>query len=156
MAATSDATRQPVLRPAPATPSDAAEWPGLGTAAEWAGMPLDDIQLARFDAYRRLLLDWNARFNLTAIADPVEVERRLFFDALLMVPALDTLLAGRDAGPRLVDVGSGAGFPGLVLNIARPCLDVALIEATGKKVTFLSHVIAELGLAGAVAHHGRA
>ncbi len=161
MAATSDATRQAVLPPAPAHESAAtdssAPWPGLGPAAEQAGVPLDRIRLGQFDDYRRLLLDWNGRFNLTAVTDPIEVERHLFLDALRMVPTLDALLARDGADPRrLVDVGSGAGFPGMVLKIVRPELDVTLIEATGKKVGFLAHVIAELGLAGAVALHGRA
>src|SRR5688572_29900237 len=101
---------------APAVPTAERAW--LAAAAV-AGCPLDDHQRARFDAYRDLLLDWNTRFNLTAIADPGDVERRLFLDALRMVPAIDAYrrLVGGDVvlatELRLVDVGSGAGFPGL-------------------------------------------
>jgi 16S rRNA (guanine527-N7)-methyltransferase len=128
--------------------------------------PLDAVQRARFDAYRDLLLDWNRRFNLTAITEPAEVERRLFLDALRMVPAVDAYrrpvgafvgtTTVTDTPVRLVDVGSGAGFPGLPLKIARPDLDVLLVEATGKKVAFLDRVIAELGLTGVSALHARA
>ena len=162
MTATTAATRGAPAAADP-TPSGAhpappaAPWDGLAAAAARAGVVLDAEQLARFDVYRRLLLEWNARFNLTAVTDPIEVERRLFLDALLLVPTVDGLVAAGDRDPpRLVDVGSGAGVPGLPLKIARPRLDVTLIEATGKKARFLAHVIAELGLGGAFAVHGRA
>jgi 16S rRNA (guanine527-N7)-methyltransferase len=119
--------------------------------------------------YRDLLLRWNQRFNLTAITDPAEIDRRLIGDALRMLPAIDDAIAAWKAAsrrrvsaelessfPRLVDVGSGAGLPGLVLKIARPELDVTLIEATGKKVGFLENAIAELGLTRVKAIHDRA
>lgn len=108
-------------------------------------------QLRRF---RDLLLRWNLRFNLTAVTEPEEVDRKLIGDALTMLPALDD--AARSDYPRLIDIGSGAGFPGMVLKIARPQLDVTLVEATGKKVTFLQAAITELGLAGIRAIHARA
>lgn len=137
-----------------------APWPGLATAAAADGIPLEPDQIARLAAYRRLLLLWNQRFNLTAIDDPDEVERRLFLDAVRMLPALDRAIAEiePDSGDqiRLVDVGSGGGVPGLVLKIARPELDVTLIDATGKKVAFLREAIAELRLPGARAVQGRA
>lgn len=122
--------------------------------------PLASVQLA---AYRDLLLDWNTRFNLTAISDPGEVDRRLIGDALAMLPAIDEFttcpdsLRGPDAStPRLIDIGTGAGFPGIPIKIARPDLRVTLAEATGKKVSFLQHVIAALGLEGIEAIHARA
>lgn len=146
-----EATEAP--RPvAPATP-----WDGLSAAAARHGVPLSDTQLSRFDLYRRLLLERNARFNLTAIEEPEGVERRLFLDALLMVPVVDRLRAPRPGGTaRLVDIGSGAGFPGLAIKIARPDLRVTLIEATGKKVAFLADAIAALELEGVDAVHARA
>lgn len=128
---------------------------GLAEASAEFGVPLTPRQLAEFHHLRGLLLSWNDRFNLTAITDPVEVERRLFLDALQMLPMLDALTEN-DAARLLADVGSGAGFPGLALKIARPDLDVVLIEATGKKVAFINHAIAELGLVGATAIHARA
>jgi 16S rRNA (guanine527-N7)-methyltransferase len=105
--------------------------------------------------YRDLLLEWNQRFNLTALSDPDVVERRLFLDALRMLPVIDESL-GEVTTARLVDIGTGAGFPGLVLAVTRPELDVTLIEATGKKVSFLQTVIETLGLANVAAIHARA
>jgi 16S rRNA (guanine527-N7)-methyltransferase len=116
-------------------------------------VPLSPEQVTRFAAYQRLLLEWNTKFNLTAITDPAEIERRLFLDALLLVPVIARLA---DPTARLVDIGSGAGFPGLPLAIVQPDRPVTLIEATGKKAAFLSHVIAELGLGQARARHARA
>ncbi|MDQ3695045.1 MAG: 16S rRNA (guanine(527)-N(7))-methyltransferase RsmG [Chloroflexota bacterium] len=131
-----------------------ASWPGLAPAAHANGVPLSADQLAQFATYRRVLLEWNARFNLTAITDPDEIERRLFLDALLLVPLIDRLTGANAA--RLVDIGSGAGFPGLPLAIARPKLTMTLIDATGKKVAFLRRLIIELSLPRVDAIHGRA
>ena len=128
----------------------------LRDLAAAAGIDLDPTALARFDAYRDLLLDWNARLNLTAITDPAEIDRRLFLDALLLLPAVDAVAAGGDRPKRLADVGSGAGFPGLALKVARPDLALTLIEATGKKVAFLEACLDELELEDAVAIHARA
>ena len=160
MTATSDATRRAMVAPGTDAARDAAAapWPGLGEAALAVGVELGGEQLARFAVYRDLLLARNTRTNLTAIDDPDEVERRLFLDAVVMLPAIDDARSERAGGGgiRLVDVGSGAGFPGLALKIARPAIDVTLVEATGKKAAFLDEVIAELGLSGAAAVHGRA
>lgn len=134
-------------------------WPGLSAAAEDVGLPLSADQCDAFSRYRDLLLLRTERTNLTAIRDPSEVERRLFFPALLMLPALDEAIGAKgdyQSAPRLVDVGSGAGFPGLAIKIVRPHLDVTLIEATGKKVAFLAEVVAALGLDRVVAVHARA
>ena len=136
------------------------DWPGLACAADRIGVALDAEALCRFDRYRNMLLQANALHNLTAIRDPEGIERRLFFDALSMAPALDR--AARQA-PRhtekrvqLVDIGAGAGFPGLPLKIAHPEFDLTLIDATAKKVAFVNDVIAELGVDAARALHGRA
>ncbi len=118
-------------------------------------------QSAAFATYRDLLIDWNGRFNLTAITDPEQIDRRLFLDALRMIGPV-TAIARPDptrdvrTAIRMVDMGTGAGFPGLALKIALPELDVTLIEATGKKVQFLEAVIGKLGLSGIVALHDRA
>jgi 16S rRNA (guanine527-N7)-methyltransferase len=120
----------------------------------WSSLTLSDHQLTQVANYRDLLLEWNQKFNLTAITDPELVERRLFLDAWRMLPAIDD--ATGDGAAKLIDVGSGAGFPGLALKIARPALDVTLLEATGKKVGFLQHAIDTLGLDGVEAIHGRA
>jgi 16S rRNA (guanine527-N7)-methyltransferase len=119
------------------------------------GLMLDAEQVERFARYRELLLDWNSRINLTAITDPEEVVTRHFLDSLTCAPLLQSITPSR-ATPRLLDVGAGAGFPGLPLAIALPNWDVTLLEATGKKVRFLEAVIGELGLTNAHALAGRA
>jgi 16S rRNA (guanine527-N7)-methyltransferase len=152
--------------PAPAGPATATapfhsttHWSGLFAEAERIGVPLDNESVARFARYRDLLLARNAQVNLTAIRDPEGIERRLFFDSLAILPAIDTFLESRpkrNGRWQLIDVGSGGGFPGLALKIAKPDLDVTLVEATGKKVAFLDEVIADLGLDAVRAIHGRA
>ena len=136
------------------------DWSGLAEASGRLGVSLDAVALARFARYRDLLLERSAQFNLTAIREPEEIERRLFLDAIAMDPELDRLTGaygeGTDRSIRLVDVGAGAGFPGLALKIVRPSLDVTLVDATAKKVTFLSEVIAALELERARAVQGRA
>jgi 16S rRNA (guanine527-N7)-methyltransferase len=127
----------------------------LLTLSATAGIDLDERAAARFDVYRDLLVAWNARFNLTAIVEPAEIDRRLFLDTLMLLPAMDAAVA-ETSSPRLIDIGSGAGFPGLALKVARPAWQVTLVEATGKKVDFLRACIGELGLRGVAAHHGRA
>src|SRR2546422_2343800 len=106
--------------------------------------------LQQFLRYRQELLDWNTRMNLTAITDPEEVLLKHFLDSLSLLIVYDR------PGARLLDIGAGAGFPGLPLKIARPQWQVTLLEATGKKVTFLRHVIETLQLKNVVAVHGRA
>jgi 16S rRNA (guanine527-N7)-methyltransferase len=117
----------------------------LVAGAAALGLALDVAQVERFARYRALLLDWNTRVNLTAITDPDEVVTRHFLDSLTCVLALPD--AWREREVALIDVGSGAGFPGVPLAIALPRWRVTLLEATGKKVRFLEAVIAELGLA---------
>jgi 16S rRNA (guanine527-N7)-methyltransferase len=108
------------------------------------------FMVARFLRYRQELLDWNTRFNLTAITDPEEILIKHFLDSLSLLLVYNEPLA------RLLDIGSGAGFPGLVLKIVHPDWQVTLLEATGKKVTFLRHMIELLQLTGIEAVHERA
>ena len=130
------------------------DWPGLAAAAAAVGVPLSLDQVDRFDTFRRLLLEWNAKFNLTALTEPTAIERRLFLDALLLAPVIDRLAPDRSG--RLVDIGSGAGFPAIPLAIVQPERPITLIEATGKKVSFLDHLITTLGLGQVRAIHARA
>src|SRR6266567_6930016 len=106
--------------------------------------------LQQFLRYRQELLDWNTRVNLTAITDPEEVLIRHFLDSLSLLIDYD------EPQTRLLDIGAGAGFPGLPLKIVRPAWQVVLLEATGKKVTFLQHIIETLKPKDVLAVHGRA
>lgn len=100
--------------------------------------PQQDEQFARYAAE---LIDWNARINLTAITDPSAIVVRHFLDSLSIVRAVPMR-----AGLRAMDVGTGAGFPGLPLAIVYPHIHMTLNESVGKKVTFLAHIIDQLGL----------
>jgi 16S rRNA (guanine527-N7)-methyltransferase len=95
------------------------------------------------------LIKWNAKVNLTAITAPGEVLEKHFLDSLAVLPEVD-------GAASLLDLGAGAGFPGLPLKIARPALAVTLVDAVGKKVGFLKATIAALGLKEARGLHARA
>ncbi len=100
--------------------------------------------------YRQELLAWNTRINLTAIKDQDEVLIKHFLDSLSLLSVYDPPEA------KLLDIGSGAGFPGLVLKIVRPQWHITSLEATGKKITFQRHTIDLLHLDGIVTIHARA
>ncbi|MCB9158974.1 MAG: 16S rRNA (guanine(527)-N(7))-methyltransferase RsmG [Caldilineaceae bacterium] len=131
----------------------------LRKGSERLGIPLTDAQLAQFETYQRALVEWNSRFNLTAITDYEEVQVKHFLDCLAGLPPLLEEL-GEAAAParsyHLADIGTGAGFPGIPLKLAVPRLKVSLIDGTGKKITFLRQVIAQLQLANIEAVQGRA
>ncbi|MGI8643463.1 MAG: 16S rRNA (guanine(527)-N(7))-methyltransferase RsmG [Thermomicrobiales bacterium] len=124
--------------------------------AEAIGVMLTNQQQDQLANYRDLLLTWNTRFNLTAIREPKQVEQRLFLDALRMLPEIERRLAGGAPAPSVADVGTGAGFPGMVFAIVHPDWPITLIEATAKKVRFLEHVATELELGQATPVHARA
>ena len=117
---------------------------------------LDDEQLAQFMRYIELLMASNKRMNLTSITERNEICKKHFIDSLALVNY--GIFAGGSQAPNIniIDVGSGAGFPGIPLKIAFPRLDVTLLDAREKRVAFLDHVIGELGLAGIRAVHSRA
>jgi 16S rRNA (guanine(527)-N(7))-methyltransferase RsmG len=104
---------------------------------------VNDTQIQQIQTYMALLLKWNDAMNLTAIQDPLEILYRHFCESMFGA-ALIPVGEGR-----LADVGSGGGFPGLPLKIARPELDVCLIESNVKKATFLAETVRELSLPGA-------
>nr|HID13385.1 16S rRNA (guanine(527)-N(7))-methyltransferase RsmG [Anaerolineae bacterium] len=126
----------------------------LTAGARELGITLADRHLAAFETYYRELVAWNRRFNLTAITDWEGVLVRHFLDSLSCLKALSR--AELAAGARVIDVGTGAGFPGLPLKIICPGMRLTLLEATGKKVTFLEHIVRVLGLREVRAIKGRA
>lgn len=140
-----------------ASSSSFADLAILQRGAEALGVVLDARQLNLFRRYGDLLLAANERMNLTAITDPAQVQILHFLDALSLVPTIRTWCqeAGRD-DPTLLDVGSGAGVPGIPLKIALPGLRVTLLDATGKRIRFLQQTIADLDLRGIGAVQGRA
>ncbi len=117
------------------------------------GLDLSPVQLAQFEKYYHLLVEWNARFNLTTLTDYTAVQVKHFLDSLSAAPILRR---AQTQNKTLLDVGAGAGFPGMALAIAFPELRVTLLEATGKKVRFLEEVARELPLDNVRAVHGRA
>lgn len=123
----------------------------LRAQADRMGVCLTETMGHQFKQYQELLLDWNTRMNLTAITDPVAVQDKHFLDSLSCIHAL------ADAeGKRLIDIGTGAGFPGIPLKIALPGVEVTLLDSLKKRVGFLNAIIDELGLTGIRAVHGRA
>lgn len=114
----------------------------LAEGAGRLGLHLSGEQLAQFAAYTRLLAAGNQRANLTAITDPDAVQARHYLDSLTAVLAL------RDwpDGARVIDIGAGAGFPGLPLKIVFPGIRLTLADSVGKKTAFLQDLAAQLGL----------
>ncbi len=107
------------------------------------GIRLSNTQLSTFEQFERMLLEWNVRFNLTAIRDPQEVNVKHFLDSLTC------LIAMRDTPyERVIDVGTGAGFPGIPLKIVCPAMRLTLVESVGKKAEFLRYAVKNLGLEG--------
>lgn len=113
----------------------------LTTHAQSFGVTLNERQLQQFSDYQKMLLAWNERFNLTRIVEPREVIVRHFLDSLSCVQ-----LTGDLNDRRLIDVGSGAGFPGVPLKIAFPTMQLTLVESVSKKADFLRALCAELDL----------
>lgn len=112
----------------------------LGEGAAELGLTLTADQLNQFLRYENELVDWNLRMNLTAIEEPVEIEVRHFLDSLTLVAALPRKVRSGRAVVTFLDVGAGAGLPGIPLAIVLPMLQVTLLEATQKKCRFLNHV----------------
>lgn len=112
---------------------------------------LSDQQLEQFFTYYEMLVEWNGFMNLTAITEYDEVMKKHFVDSVSLIQVVD--LSKKIS---VIDVGTGAGFPGLALKIAFPELQVTLLDSLNKRIQFLNAVIEKLGLTGIEAIHGRA
>lgn len=110
----------------------------LVDGARELGLALDDAQVAKLLQLLDLVTEWNAKFNLTAIREPLDMVRKHLLDSLTVQPWIE--------GPFVVDVGTGAGFPGLPLAIVNPQLRFTLIDSIQKKIRFVEHAATALGL----------
>lgn len=119
----------------------------LDTCAAQAGVSLKQEQLLQFDRYAALLCEWNQKMNLTAITEPDEIVHKHFADCLHALALLP-----QTPGISLIDVGTGAGFPGIAWLIARPDLQLTLLDSLQKRITFLQAVLAELDLKAKTVH----
>lgn len=115
------------------------------------GVILEDRQIQQFIRYYEMLVEWNEVMNLTAITDYDDVMKKHFVDSLSLIKAYDVTFK-----VKVIDIGTGAGFPGLALKIAYPSLQVTLLDSLNKRIQFLNAVIEELQLTGVNTIHGRA
>lgn len=111
------------------------------------GVMLDETALDRFDKYASLLCEWNKFMNLTAIKEPEEIVNKHFIDSLSLLSAVKI-----PENAKIIDVGTGAGFPGIPLLIARNDLKVTLLDSTNKRLEFIKAVLSETGLFAETVH----
>lgn len=116
----------------------------LESGAEKLGLHLNSRQVEQFETYYKELIDWNRKINLTRITDYEEVQVKHFLDSLTVTKAINPKDIGESL--RVIDVGTGAGLPGIPVKILLPGIRLYLLEATAKKAKFLEHLIKKLGL----------
>lgn len=114
------------------------------------GITLTEKQVQQFETLRDFLIEENEKYNLTGISDPREIEIKHFLDSLSVLPYMSPETKS------LIDIGSGAGFPGLPIAIARPNIKVTCLESTGKKTEFIKRAIEKIGLSNVSIINGRA
>lgn len=118
------------------------------------GLVLSDRQAEQFEEYASILVEWNSFMNLTAITEFEEIVEKHFIDSLAL--SLFEDVSRETSGKKMIDVGTGAGFPGIPLKIIYLDMDVTLLDSLNKRIKFLDEVIIKLGLSGIRAVHGRA
>lgn len=123
----------------------------LSDVAAAYGLPLSETQLAQFQRYYELLLEWNEKMNLTAITEPREFAVKHIVDSL---SACDAALF--TDGARVIDIGTGAGFPGIPLKVFRPSIRLTLLDSLQKRIVFLREAVSALGLSETECVHARA
>lgn len=128
--------------------------PDLAEGTRQLGLDLPEAMRGRLLRYLALISRWNRVYNLTAVREPEAMLRQHLLDCLAVLPPLRRHLAGVPA-PRLLDVGSGAGLPGVVLALCEPGWSVVCVDTVAKKASFIRQVAAELGLANLQASHAR-
>ena len=123
----------------------------LKDMCEKIGITLDDTALERFNIYMNLVIEWNKKINLTAITDKNEFIIKHFFDSLTLLSCTEI-----KKGSSIIDIGTGAGFPGVPLKIARPDLNLTLLDSLNKRIVFLSETVMPSLELSAKTIHGRA
>ncbi|MBQ7294572.1 MAG: 16S rRNA (guanine(527)-N(7))-methyltransferase RsmG [Clostridia bacterium] len=119
----------------------------LKEKAEMFHVKLDETALDRFETYAKLLVEWNEKINLTAITDPEGIVIKHFTDSLTIFSGVDI-----PEGAKVIDVGTGAGFPGLAMLIARPDLNMTLMDSTNKRLIVINDILEKTGLQADVVH----
>ena len=109
--------------------------------------PLDETAVKRLEKYADLLVEWNEKINLTAIVDPEGIAVKHFLDCLMIFKYIDI-----HKGASVIDIGTGAGFPGVVIKIARPDIKLTLMDSLQKRINFLDTLCSELGLEVTTVH----
>ncbi|MBQ8268045.1 MAG: 16S rRNA (guanine(527)-N(7))-methyltransferase RsmG, partial [Clostridia bacterium] len=117
------------------------------STCEEFGLTLDKTAINRLNRYGNMLIEWNEKMNLTAITEPEEVLYKHFLDCLLFFKNVNV-----PQNAKVIDVGTGAGFPGMVLKIARPDIELTLMDGLNKRLTFLNAVLDELALRAKTVH----
>lgn len=121
----------------------------IADGAEKLGVPISGRQAEQLAIYGKILKEWNEKINLTAITDDEGIAAKHFLDSL-------SAFKTGHVGKKVIDIGTGAGFPGLVLKIAAPDMELTLLDSLNKRITFLKELAAELKIDGVEFIHGRA
>ncbi len=130
--------------------TDSKQWKKIVVdGAYQLGIDVSDEQVDRFGIHARELLNWNRTTNLTAITGSLDVAVKHFVDAIAVTPLIRS-------GSSVLDIGSGGGFPGLIIAVMDPSNLITLIEASRKKVSFLKYIVRTMGLSHVNVHHVRA